>query len=617
MLVALSISSTDMKLIAYIFFWTISIQLTSQSFIEVAEESGISHITFDPNQMSGGISVIDFNLDGYEDLYFTGGKYMDHLYRNNGNGTFEDVTSEMGVDVLQDYYTVGVIAGDLDNDGYTDLFITTQQGQPNICLRNMKGLSFEMIDAGFFGTKWSTSCTLGDVDMDGDLDMYVSNFVSFSGDPFFINILNDEPNHFIENKGPWDFGKGDLQFSGSSDGCTLVSCFTDIDNDLDPDLYVINDFGYTYGPNEVFINNWPEEQLIDRSETFGLNDGMDGMGIAIGDIDENGFNDYYLSDVGVCPFYLHDGGNQFRDGNLEYNINDGIGFSWGTFFADMDNDSYLDLFVAKGSISESSDPQYNKLYRYNPSLSDYDDASESSGINDPHRGRGAVYADFNNDGLLDIIVNNVRIKENNEGRALVYINQSEDVGNYIKVLLEGVESNRNAIGSHILLYAGDRMLRREITGGSSYLSNNSYVVHFGVKSMEIDSMVVLWPSGLRQKFDHITPNNFFYLKENNNLEIYELNNSTPTYDHNVSIQFKLSPNPVNDHFYISGPENSGLPVQINIIDVTGTIKLHINDLSLDQAHQYPISVTNWNKGLYLVCLSYEGIEHCKKLIVTD
>lgn len=596
--------------------------LSAQLYSDVTEEVGVSHITYDPNQMSGGVSIIDFNNDGYEDIYLTGGRYPDHFFLNKGDGTFIDATIDTGVDSMADFYTVGVVAGDLDNDGFTDLFITTQQGQPNIGLKNIDGQFFEPLseEVGFFGTKWSTSSTLGDVDLDGDLDLYVSNFVEFSGDPFFRNILSEEPNHFIENKDTWLFGASKLEFVGAVDGCTLVSCFTDIDGDMDPDLYIVNDFGSIYTPNEVYLNDLPNGRMVERAEEYGMAVRMDGMGIAIGDVDGNGYFDYYLSNIGACPFFLSGKGPVFTDGNLRYNVNDGLGFSWGTFFADLDNDSYLELFVAKGSISESYDPQFNKLYTYDPSIDNFRDISRRAGIDNPHKGRGAAYADFNNDGLLDLVINNVRIKENNEGHAMVYLNQESRAGNYIKLKLEGTISNRSGIGTQVQLFSGDRMLKREVTGGSSYLSNNSYVVHFGTGEMAIDSLVVHWTSGMKQSFYQISTNEFYFLKEGDHLKVYNYETTTsvsPGISSNDLISLQVFPNPASDQLIFNFNSLNLKTTIVNLYDTNGNIMFSKEYSDLSPALDYILDISNIQPGVYYFCLENSTRNLCDRVIIVD
>ncbi|MEE9373390.1 MAG: FG-GAP-like repeat-containing protein [Saprospiraceae bacterium] len=594
----------------------------AQVFQERGHEMGINHTTYAPNMMSGGISIIDFNNDGLEDIYFTGGKYPDHMYMNLGDGTFEDVTTELGLDIISERYTVGVVAGDLDNDGFTDLFITTYLGESNICLKNLKGKFFEDVTegSGLFGTKWSTSVTMADTDLDGDLDIYVSNFIDFSEPPFFRNITEVEPNFFFENLGNWNFESKIDFFTKNIDGCTLVSCFTDIDNDMDPDLFVVNDFGSLYTPNQLYINKENGNFFQEYSKEYNVNKQMDGMGIAIGDIDENGYLDYYISNIGDNVFYLGGYfGPEFTDVSHIYNINDGKGYSWGTFFADVDNDSYLDLYVAKGSISDYDDPQLNRLYHFDHGIDDFIDISAQSGLNDEHKARGAVYADLNNDGLLDIIVNNVRISEDNDEKALIYINKGNQDNNYVKLKLEGTDANSSAFGAFVELYSKGRRFIREVSGGSSYLSNNSTIVHFGLASSSIDSLVVSWPGGGKQSFKELAPNNFYFLKEGDNIILYDLSLTTSDEIGNTgSIEklkkFSVIPNVPGNYIFVTPMERGAEDVTIDLIHPLGHRLMSYNRKLLT-GEDLKIDVSSYATGTYFIRIRNNKYSQIEKICI--
>ena len=272
--------------------------------------------------------------------------------------------------------------------------------------------------------------------------------------------------------------------------------------------------------------------FLEQAEVFEINEAINGMGIAIGDINNDGHFDYYFSNIGVNPLYAGGNTKAFTKITDNYLVNDGLGYSWGTFFGDFNNDTFNDLFVAKGSISEGHDPQYNKLYLFDASNHDFIDVSVEYGLSDGHKARGAVYADLNNDGWLDIIVNNVKTSEENAGQVQVYLNQGflENSVNselqYLKIKLEGEISNRSAYGTLIEVYSQNRKLIREVRGGSSYLSNNSPIVHLGLGSLLIDSLVVTWPSKIRQVFTEILPNSFYHLVEGDELVIQQLEITT-------------------------------------------------------------------------------------------
>ncbi|WP_235296000.1 FG-GAP-like repeat-containing protein [Portibacter marinus] len=589
------------------------VSASAQQFVEHARKLNIGHITYSPNMMAGGVSIFDFNNDHLQDIYFIGGAYPDHLYLNLGDGFFKDISQEAGISQISDRYTMGVTAGDLDNDGFTDLYITTFNGDRDICLRNLGGIEFADVadQAGFFGENWSMGATFADIDEDGDLDIYVSNFLNFEGEPFFNSIQGGQRNFFYENLGNWKFVGNMQRFSSDSKSCSLVSCFTDINNDREPDLFVINDFGYKHGPNELFLNEGG--QFRDIGEEMRANAAMDGMGIAIGDFDEDGFFDYYLSNVGDNIFYQNNGGLHFTDISNQFNVNDGKGYGWGSFFADLNNDSYLDLFVGKGSISESYDPQENKLYEYYPYFSDFADVSHLKGLSDAGKARGVAYGDLNNDGQLDIVLNCVRTTEDNEDLPLIYLNDNKS-GSFVNLLLEGVESTRQASGARVELFTGDRKLIREVTTGSSYLSSHDQRIHFGLADHPLDSLKVHWPRGSVQTFHNLEINKFYHVVEGNAPVVLfeETISSATALDPNAS-QIKVSPNPAFDHTTISFDELASAQITLyNSIGEKQPLTYQLKD-----QNTAGIRTDHLGAGAYFIEIKTKDVAQIIKLVVNS
>jgi hypothetical protein len=215
-------------------------------------------------------------------------------------------------------------------------------------------------------------------------------------------------------------------------------------------------------------------------------------------------------------------------------------------------------------------------------------------------------------------VNNVRIKEDNDGHALIYMNQETPDNGFVKVKLEGVQSNRSAIGAQVELYADGRMLKREVTGGSSYLSNNSYVVHFGTGALLIDNLVVRWPGGSRQSFDKIDNNTFYYLRENEKIQLFEYGTTTSTVDHRYD-DFQVYPNPATDQLTITGIDEHWDQVSVSLQSLSGKRvnyeKFFPEGAYKDQKHR--IDISNFSTGLYLVCIIGKAKTHCKKVFIID
>ncbi len=493
----------------------------AQDFREVSRSVGIDHFCFDPNRICGGAAFFDFDGDGWEDLYVTGGLRRDRLYRNQGDGSFRDVTAEAGLALLDKVTTVGVAAGDLDNDGDQDLFVTTAEDQRNYLFRNNGDGTFTDVseEAGITGDDWSAAAALGDVDRDGWLDIYVANYALYDGLPYDEHLTGGIPNQLYRNNGDGTFTEiAESLGIENFDGLTLALAFGDLNRDQLLDLYVANDFGQIFLPNGLYLNEGGV--FTDVAEASGTDAGVNGMGIAIGDYDEDGDFDLFVSNMDRNRLYknISESPLRFEDVAIAKSVADSFSTSWGAVFFDYDNDTYLDLMVANGRVLPSynlADPKRalrliqlheNRLFRGSAG-GNLTDVSRAAGVADSTRGRGVAYADYDNDGDLDVFVAVVSRGERSAEHALLYRNEVGNRQNWLKIQLEGTESNRDAVGSTVELVAGERRWLRQVLGGSSYLSRNTNVVHFGLgERAAADSLIVYWPSGSREAFGSVAAN---------------------------------------------------------------------------------------------------------------
>ena len=491
-----------------------------QLFSESAEAMGIEHHHFDPNMMGGGVAVFDFNNDGYDDIYFTGGLNDDKLYENRGDGTFEDVTKKMRITAFGIVKTMGVVAGDIDNDGFTDLLVTTAENERCYLLRNEDGKSFKDISkaAGIDHEAWSMTATMADYDNDGDLDIYVSNYVAYDALPFDQNITTPLPDFFYENNGNLTFTQIATPLSQEESGCTLVSSFTDIDQDGDSDLFVLNDFGDFYVPNKLLLNDYPSNQFNNISTDVGIRSAINSMGLAVGDFDEDGDFDYYITNIGHNILYRQSEG-KFLNEAQELEISDGTGTSWGTAFLDVNNDGFLDLYASRGTLLNLNDNQDNLLYVGSGSQNQFDDRRDALITTEPNKARGMAYGDFNNDGYLDIVTANIRIGEDNRAKTKVYMNTASEKGQWLKVTLSGTYNNSSAYGALVTIYSSGKEQIREVSGGSSYLSKHSNELHFGLDIGDnVDSLVVRWPRGAKREiFKDLASNTAYKILEDDGI----------------------------------------------------------------------------------------------------
>lgn len=531
-------------------------------FVEIAEEAGIYFLPNINDYLGGGCAWFDYNNDGWDDLYVTGGTGMDRLYRNDGQGGFVDVSDGSGLELTSTKNTMGVSTGDVDNDGDQDIFVTTWRSTtgPNLTncmlfINQGSGLFFDVAeDVGITQEGFCITGAIFDANGDGWLDLYAGNYVS---SPSFIledGIIVGFDHTCFED---WIYiNNQDGTFTESSellgvlnDGCTLALAASDYDRDGDTDLMIVNDFGTWVEPNKAFQNegttNWS-----DVSVATNWDHEIYGMGVATGDFDEDLDLDYYMTNLGENILLKQDAG-QFEDVAQQLGISNGqngdaLATGWGTFFFDCNNDSYLDLFVCNGHIPtiqfiENAVHDSNKLY-LGDSQFEFEDASELYNVADTLIGRGCAYSDYDKDGDLDFAVvnipNNVTSPEGQNFR--LYRNENSD-GNWCILTLQGTWSNPNAIGSQVELYSEGRAFLREVTGGGSHASQNSYLLHFGLGELaEIDSAQIGWPDGQSQiVFPEINTYNHYIEGE----IITDVLSYTPT--------VKIFPNPTTESFVVT------------------------------------------------------------------
>ena len=623
-------------------------------FVEISKEIGIDHLTIDPTNLGGGVAFLDFQNDGFDDIYLIGGDNPDKLYENQGNGTFKDVSEKMGIDVIDDVSTMGVTCGDMDNDGYIDIFITSKNKERSYLFWNENGSFFNegAIEAGISDTFYGSSAALSDYNIDGNLDLYVCNYdAGFPGD------------FLLKNNGDRTFSDESNLLGKDCEGTALAIAFSDVDMDQDVDILVGNDFGFLYQPNRFFINNYPNSSFDEISHEAAWDIEINSMGIAVGDYDEDGDFDYYVSDIDDNFLFNNQSDNTFHEMAHETEVDNSDGTSWGNAFFDYDNDSYLDLFVANGVFEIGQTDQVNRLFKGNGDS--FEDVSTLQNVDSKYRGRGLAIGDYNNDGRQDILVGVVSNSSLNSHHTLLYQNQGTEL-NWIKVKLDGISSNKDGYGSKVRVVFGGRSLIRELSGGTSYLSHMSNTLHFGLGNVsEIDSLIVTWPNGTEQIFKNIEPNQTYLVVENQELlrstsvyatifsdeEIFlqgDFRNEEGVYidtlmgddglrkiiktrlditerdqtvtmienNHSNEDYFKIWPNPVRNDMYISLDEPNGGMINrgiIKIFDPTGQLVFE-EKLEGIEASRIELNQLELRAGIYIVQLNSDGKIYKGKIV---
>ena len=491
-------------------------------FADATASAGINFLHHSPQShlfpLGAGVVVFDFNGDGLQDIFLPNMTRPNALYRNNGDGSFTDVATSAGVD---DPLTEGNggCAADYDNDGHQDLFVTIHgsnklyRNDGNGSFADVTATSLEDPDAKarFAGCAW------GDYDRDGYLDLIVVSHLAETLEDvlvtrdFYLALRglslyhNNRDGSFAnvtpllgDTSGPSPGGP-----VGNVYGAGFQPAWVDFDDDGDLDLYVVNDFGREIQPNVLWRNDgagadglW---RFTDVSKVSGAQVHMDGMGLAVGDYDLDGHLDFYLTNINANVL-LRNGNDQKRFIGAASEAGAAIGLlgrkpriSWGAMFLDHDNDGDEDLYVVSGYLDAptpiNSKEQPNALLR-NEGDGTFIDVSAVSGADDLGIGRGGAFLDFDNDGCLDLVVANYG------QRAKLFRNLCDSGNNWLIVDARGTTSNRDGIGARITVVAGDTSQIREISAGSSSMGQNMLEAHFGLGSAAVaDSVTIRWPSG--------------------------------------------------------------------------------------------------------------------------
>ncbi|MEW6749603.1 MAG: CRTAC1 family protein [Candidatus Latescibacterota bacterium] len=515
-------------------------------YTDVTEQAGIRFLhTFGDEDMSSileatgsGCMFFDYDRDGVLDLYLVNGCYLegisdpphggqppearDLLFRGNGDGTFTDVTGAAGVG--DPGYGMACLAGDYDNDGYPDIYVTNY-GPNTLYHNNGDGTFSDVTAAAAVGDSlWGVGATFVDYDLDGDLDVYVGNYLDFDPD-YHLSYAGDghpgplsypgQPDVLYRNDGDGTFTDVTAAAGVSNESRAMGVVAGDLTGDGWPDIYVANDAMENYLYRNNGDGTFADIGLASGTAFSANGDASSSMGGDLGDYDRDGDLDLFVPDMGFNNLYRNLGGGFFEDVTAAAGIAvpSGPYVSWHGDFLDYDNDGDLDLYITNGNAHYTTHTEEALLLANVPGPDGTRVFADVSGLSGPYFryrcvARGGAAGDYDNDGDLDLFVLNL------DQPSMLLRNDGGNRRHWLQVALEGTRSNRDGIGARVRVRAGDLVHVEERLSACGYLSQNDPRLHFGLgESARVDTLTVHWPGGRVQTLVDVPADRVVFVKE--------------------------------------------------------------------------------------------------------
>lgn len=494
---------------------------------------GEEHLTNIIESSGGGAAFLDFDQDGYIDLYVCNGTWLkgfikgekpdilpeNHLYRNKGDGTFEDVTKKAGAN--DHAYGMGVTVGDYNNDGYPDIFVSNYG--PNILYKNNGNGTFTNVTKRAKvggGNECSVGAVWLDYDNDSFLDLYVGNYLNFDPEYKYFYAPDGFPGPLAydaqadvlyHNKGDGTFenvtkSMGIIDIDGRAMGVGAA----DYDDDGFVDIFVANDHTVNYLWHNDLGNGFTDKGTMSGTGFSQAGESTISMSVDFADFNGDGLLDLFKSDDTYCSLYENLGNGIFSDRSYSSGIATAAAqfVGWSSSFVDYDNDGDVDIFKTNGALKHLYG-QEDQLFE-NIGNGKFRDVSVESGsyFKEEYVGRGACLGDYDNDGDFDIYIANL----NNRGMFLR--NNKGNQNNWLILSLIGQTSNRDGIGTRIKLTSGGKMQSAQKKSTTGYLSQNDTRMHFGLaKNENVERIEIKWPSGKSQVLENIKANQILTVNE--------------------------------------------------------------------------------------------------------
>ncbi|MCG8306495.1 MAG: CRTAC1 family protein [Cytophagales bacterium] len=510
------------------------LNVTKSSGIDFRHTIGDDHLTNIIESVGGGGAFLDYDQDGFVDLYMANGNFhhrlsdrefepeqvhTNQLYRNRGDGTFENMTRKAGIG--HEGFGMGVTIGDFNNDGYPDIYVSNHG--PNVLYKNNGNGTFSDISkkAGVAGDESSVGAVWLDYDNDGLLDLYVGNYLSFDPDYEFYYApdgfpgpmsFDGEIDRLYKNLGNDKFEDVTVAMGVfNENGRAMGVGAADYDGDGFVDIYVANDHMVNYMYKNEGGKAFKEVGIPSGTAFNQVGEGTISMAVDFGDYNNDGHLDLWVSDDGYCSLYESQGNGIFTE--MAYPSGIAVAAAqhvgWSSAFIDYDNDGDVDIFKANGELKHLYG-QEDQLFE-NVGGGKFKDVSVTCGeyFKEELVGRGAAFGDYDNDGDIDVYIVNLH------DHGVLLRNDHGNDKNWIKLHLVGTASNRDAIGARIKIVSGEMVQIAQKKSASGYLSQSDPRIHFGLGDRTtVERIEIIWPSGATQVLENVEAGKIITITEN-------------------------------------------------------------------------------------------------------
>lgn len=520
--------------ILFLFFLSPTLLLAQAVFEDMTQVLGLAN-----TGRNSGIAVGDYNNDDLDDIYvsqsFNG---TNLLYQAQADGSFLEVAAQAGV--AHSGTTNLSLWGDIDNDGDLDLFLGNRM-EPNKLYLNLGNGTFADISvaAGINQLRITKAAMFGDIDQDGFIDLYVANLSA--------------QNELYRNNGDLTFTDITFQSGATDTQIAMGALFFDYDNDGDLDIYLTHDANQA----NILYQNDGTGHFTNVAAAANANYAGQGMGVDFGDVNNDGHLDIYITNLYDNTLLVNNGNGTFSNLSQYAGVND-LGMGWGTLWFDYDNDGWQDIYMVNDSHFA---PFPNILYKNNGDLT-FRIVSDSTVLSSMSGGYGVAYLDHDMDGWLDLYLANNGNSGNDSNEFFRNQNQTPD-HHWIKVKTIGTISNKAGIGTRVTLVVGDHTYVDEVCAGSGYSSQNSLTLHFGLGAATlIERMTIRWPSGIEEVFENLPVDQLYKVVETEGMV-------TKTEAISTSENLKVTPNPFSNTAYIQFELPQQERVELSIFNIQG------------------------------------------------